>query len=122
MSLIHSRRTAVAEFAWRVLYVLLAAIFILGALGALVDYWVHIHAVYIEGVVLFWTSLVAWIIALLILSSRSKELGVSRGFAVVFWTGLVWVIVIGLLASGKHCDGSLAEYLHLGELEYCTGP
>jgi uncharacterized membrane protein YfcA len=107
---------------WRILYLLFAATVIVTALGAFVDYWVHtVHTVHTEGVIIFWTSLVVWIIAM-VASSRPKEVGGGRRFAVIFWTGLVWILVIGLMASGKHCEGSLAEYLRLGELEHCTGP
>jgi hypothetical protein len=70
---------------------------------------------------IFWASLVVWIIALLV-SHRSKESGGGRVFDRIFWIGLISIITIGVLASGEHCEGSLAAYLHLGHLEKCTGP
>lgn len=121
MQLIRPRWTVVKEFLWRVLYVLLAALFVLTAGGAFVNYWVHtIHTLYTEGLVIFWASLVVWMGAMLVIST--KGMGRSRMFGGVLWTGLVWIVVIGILAHQKHCDGSLAQYLHLGQLEHCTGP
>ena len=120
MRLIRPRWARVKEFLWRAFFILLAAWFVLGAVGALVDYW-RVHTVYIEGVVIFGTSLVVWIIAMLV-SRDPKEFGGGPRFAIIFWTGLVWIIAIGWLAFSEHCDGSLAEYLHLGQLEQCTGP
>jgi hypothetical protein len=45
----------------------------------------------------------------------------EKGF--YFVAGLViaslfWI----LLAHDPHCDGSIAEWFHMGQLEECTGP
>jgi hypothetical protein len=40
----------------------------------------------------------------------------------VFWTLVVIAVILFSITQTPHCAGSLAEYLHLGVLEYCTGP
>jgi hypothetical protein len=70
---------------------------------------------------IFWASLVVWIVAMLA-AHRSKQSGGGSLFDRIFWIGLILIITIGVLASGEHCEGSLAEYLHLGRLKDCTGP
>ena len=40
-----------------------------------------------------------------------------------FWFGFAAATVMWVaLAQGEHCDGSLAELLHMGTLVACTGP
>jgi hypothetical protein len=78
MRLIRPRWASVKEFLWRAFSILLATWFDLGAVGAFVDYW-RVHTVYIEGVVIFGTSLVVWMIAMLV--SRDAPQSVSRNDA-----------------------------------------